>query len=190
MDGMADYVRTPSRLFPDAAELDMAFLSGEKARSLGLHPLVPQQHPFAGGSAGHPASARLPPMPLATIQQHLFALQQRAMPPVSSQPVLPLPFPHGFLSQWTLAAAAGFGLNQLGLFGLGALPPGVGAPSATSPPQAAQLSPRNSSLEGQSANLKASTSPSRHRFSPYPMSSKVNESERPPSAKSVLDVSK
>ena len=187
MDGMADYVRAPTRIFPDAAEIDMAFLNGEKARSLGLHPLVPpQQHPFAAGA--HPTSPRLPPMPLATIQQHLFALQQRAIPPMtgSGQPMLPLPFPHGFLSQWTLAAAAGFGLNQLGLFGLGGLPPS--ASSSTSPPQ--QLSPQNAPLE--SANLKASTSPGRHRFSPYPVSSKVSESvqERPPSAKSVLDVSK
>lgn len=226
MDGMADYVRTPSRIFPDATDFDMAagFLNSEKARSLGLHHLLPhqQQHPFAAG-APHANNSRLPPMPLATIQQHLFALQQRTstFPPMShptsggapagsNQALLPFPFPHGFLSQWTLAAAAGFGLNQLGLFGLAGLPPGLsgslgGSAAAGSPPQSSQLSPQASSAAMSvidnlpAGSLKASSSPNRHRFSPYPSAipSKLgtNETasysiERPASAKSVLDVSK
>lgn len=138
MDGMADYIRTPSRMFPDVSDFEAAtgFLNSEKVRSLpGLH----HPHPFGGSiHAPHPHSPRLPPMPLATIQQHLFAIQQRnnaysVMPSPSSSSggssggggnnqILPIPFPHHLLSQWTLAAAAGFGLNQLGLFGLGGLP--------------------------------------------------------------------
>ncbi len=175
MDGMADYIRAPSRMFPDVSDFEAGFLNSEKMRSLGLHH-PHNQHPF--GSPIHPQHAhnpRLPPMPLATIQQHLFALQQRTNSyPVMPSPsasnanggtgggsgggnnnqLLPIPFPHHLLSQWTLAAAAGFGLNQLGLFGLGSLPgaglaglqqqqqPGVNPSASISPPQSSrQASP-------------------------------------------------
>ncbi|XP_057370006.1 optomotor-blind protein-like [Daphnia carinata] len=159
MDGMADYIRAPSRMFPDVSDFEAAgFLSSEKMRSLGLHH-PHNQHPFGGSiHSQNSNNPRLPPMPLATIQQHLFALQQRTngypiMPSPSSavssngggsnNQLLPMPFPHHLLSQWTLAAAAGFGFNQLGLFGLGGLPnagltglqqPSVNPSSSVSPP--------------------------------------------------------
>lgn len=142
---MADYIRTPSRMFPDMSDLEAsAFLSSEKARSLGFH----HHHPAAGAMPGHPFSPypRLPALPLATIQQHLLSTMQRSAassngPSGSGFPHPAIPFPHHLLSQWT-SLAAGFGLNQLGLFGLT-------APSAI-PDQPAK-----------------SNSPN-HRFSPYP----------------------
>lgn len=177
MDGMADYIRAPSRMFPDVSDFEAAtgFLNSEKMRSLGLHH-PHNQHPF--GAPIHPQHSnnpRLPPMPLATIQQHLFAIQQRtnsypimASPSATSglpanggggnnQQMLPIPFPHHLLSQWTLAAAAGFGLNHLGLFGLGGLPSGgltglqqqqssVNPSASVSPPQSTrQPSPMTTS---------------------------------------------
>lgn len=219
MDGMADYIRAPSRMFPDVSDFEAAtgFLNSEKVRSLGLH--HPHQHPFGGAiHPPHPHNPRLPSMPLATIQQHLFAIQQRTnsypiMPSPSASSggngqsasagnnnnhILPIPFPHHLLSQWTLAAAAGFGLNQLGFFGLGGLP-GAGLPGSQptsgnpsiSPPQSsrpqssplATTSSPPSSLTGsvshlvgltgerEAAILKGQQSPSlryQHRFSPYP----------------------
>ena len=71
--------------------------------------------------------------------------------------MLPIPVPHHLLSQWTLAAAAGFGLNHLGLFGLGGLPSGgltglqqqqssVNPSASVSPPQSTrQPSPMTTS---------------------------------------------
>lgn len=180
MDGMADYIRAPSRMFPDVSDFEAAtgFLNSEKMRSLGLHH-PHNQHPF--GAPIHPQHSnnpRLPPMPLATIQQHLFAIQQRTnsypmMPSPSATPglpangsggggnnqqqMLPIPFPHHLLSQWTLAAAAGFGLNHLGLFGLGGLPSaGLTGLQPPPPPQS-------------SVNASASVSPSHSTRQPSPM---------------------
>lgn len=186
MDGMADYIRAPSRMFPEVSDFEAAtgFLNSEKMRSLGLHH-PHSQHPFGGSiHPGHPHSPRLPPMPLATIQQHLFAIQQRTnaypllpTPPAAggtgagagglannnnnntnnnnnnnnNNPLLPIPFPHHLLSQWTLAAAAGFGLNQLGLFGLAGLPAAglAGLQQAGHNPMAS-ISPTQSTRQQQS----------------------------------------
>ena len=213
MDGMADYIRAPSRMFPDVSDFEAAagFLNSEKMRSLGLH------HPPPSPFGPHQHNPRLPPM--ATIQQHLLAIQQRTYPGVMSSPsagpspnnnnnnnqLLPIPFPHHLLSQWTLAAAAGFGLNQLGLFGLGSLPgAGLAAglqqqqqtsgtnPSA-SPPQSSPTTVAHLPAAETTAavHVKGQHSPPlphrHHRFSPYPMghtNKMLNHSTEEPSERS------
>lgn len=179
MDGMADYMRTPSRMFPDMADLEASgfLMSSEKARSLGFsggghHP--PHHHlPFG-------SYPRLPALPLATLQQHLLSSMQQQqrnsshpLPSGSSSAFPPLPFPaHHLLSQWT-SLAAGFGLNQLGLFGLSAGPssaaPHLHPGTAGSPTSGIPVGDGNSSL-------KAGSSPS-HRFSPYPLANPVNNNK-------------
>ena len=145
---MADYIRTPSRMFPDMSDLEAsAFLSSEKARSMGFH------HHQAGAAFG--PYPRLPALPLATIQQHLISMQRTAAAAAAANgpsgsgafPQHPtIPFPHHLLSQWT-SLAAGFGLNQLGLFGIAAPPAVVSEPTSKSV---------------------SSASSNHHRFSPYP----------------------
>jgi hypothetical protein len=134
-------------------------------------------------------------MPLATIQQHLFAIQQRTnsypmMPSPSAtsglpanggggnnnnnqqqQQMLPIPFPHHLLSQWTLAAAAGFGLNHLGLFGLGGLP-GAGLTGLQQQQQSQS-----------SVNASASVSPSQSTRQPSPMTTTTST---PPSVTATV----
>lgn len=163
MDGMADYIRTPSRMFPDMTELEASgfLMNSEKARSLGFHHPHHPQHSFGS------VYPRLPALPLASIQQHLLSsMQQRsnlgtAVPSGSGSNAYPpaLPFPHHLLSQWS-SLAAGFGLNQLGLFGLGMLPPAPPNPPSESSP---------SGITSDSLVTK-SGSPSHQRFSPYPAS--------------------
>lgn len=197
MDGMTDYIRAPSRMFPDVSDFEAAtgFLNSEKMRSLGLHH-PHNQHPFGGPiHPQHSNNPRLPPMPLATIQQHLFAIQQRTnsypmMPSPSAtsglpanggggnnnnnqqqQQMLPIPFPHHLLSQWTLAAAAGFGLNHLGLFGLGGLP-GAGLTGLQQQQQSQS-----------SVNASASVSPSQSTRQPSPMTTTTST---PPSVTATV----
>ena len=209
MDGMADYMRTPSRMmFPDVADLEAAssFLNSEKARSLGLHHLHHphlNHHPF--GSALHPPPRIPNTIPLAAIQQHLYTMQQQQqqnrnnfpMPSPSSSsaspspsgggggggnnvvpplplaaqptafPTVPIPFPHHLLSQWTMAAAAGFGLFGLGL-------PSINNLQQTTPCTAngsgsgGDQSPPHSSSSNSNKLINSSLSPVSHRFSPYP----------------------
>lgn len=126
MDGMTDYMRTPSRMmFPDVADLEAAssFLNSEKARSLGL--LGSHHH------GGHPFGSLHPPpripntLPLAAIQQHLYSMQQQQqqqsrhnsfpMPSPSSSSASPSPSNNG---------TAGSGANSISI---PPLPPGFPA---------------------------------------------------------------
>jgi hypothetical protein len=85
--------------------------------------------------------------------------------------MLPIPFPHHLLSQWTLAAAAGFGLNHLGLFGLGGLP-GAGLTGLQQQQQSQS-----------SVNASASVSPSQSTRQPSPMTTTTST---PPSVTATV----
>ena len=198
----------------DMAEAGLLF--AEKARSLGacLQPFAgwrsgppppgpppPPPPPPTSHAAFHGATSEvnalmtgqspsLPNLPLSALQQ-LYAINNHNNGATNSQrnaigaPHFQLPLPGHLWSQWTLQGL-GFGLNQLGLFGLGlsaALNPAASPqqpPVSSAAGPAVSLSPTSDSAGGSAVRVKTPAP----RFTPYTLPSKSSGESHSPADKS------